>query len=416
MNINLTVIKKEFIKTERYYAEVFNKEYNDSWQSGTFIFRTSLNNNFKFIYSYDLLDENSKNFKVGECPFNNFDSNNEDLKNIYHELKSYFKQGITTGKFNEIQIRVENNEFVSYTPAWNQELIDSYNNITFFSQMYRVKYIGQFKPWFLDERHFTELPTINEVIPNSIIINSLSSLTQYLQDISVSKKLNWDCTFLTFQISDFSSIYSLTKEEYIYTEHQDLATDKPHMFIQKIILRTEDFKKIFTEFKKANLWDAYTIEFQLKADGTFEYYVFTGCKEWINRRDINSKSYDEFEKQLTEELNEDLSQSNEPITSDYLLKNIYDYISGYIPIDFESIKIIISRNFTGETEHFSGKYFYKPKGWFRKFKPTEPGIQIYPLNLASRFLDEFYTQNSKNWSLAVLTLKNDGTCKVKIKK
>ena len=416
MKINLLLIKQEFIKAEQFFAEISNKQYNESWQNGIFVLRTTLNKNFKFLFLYELLDQNSNSLKRGESDFLNFNEDNENLKSIFPELKSYFQEGIVSGSFTEIQIEVDNKEFTSYTPVWNQQVIDDFYKKKNRSQPYRAKYNGAFKPWYLDKGNYIELPDQEISIADTVKIDSFASLTNYLKSIAVTTKERWDCTFLTFQISDYSSISTVKKEEYVYLDNQDPERDKPHAFVQEIKFSSEDLKKIFEGFKKANLWDAYTIEFQLKADGTFEYYVLDGYKKWINGRDVNPKSYEAFEKEMADALNEELNQSNEPITSDYLLQNIYGCISANVPDDFASIEAIITRSFEGDIQQLSGSYSYKPKGLFSSSKPVEPGEQIYPINLTIRLLDEFYTEQSKDWRKAVLTFKNDGACNVKIGK
>ena len=416
MKINLLLIKQEFIKAEQFFAEISNKQYNESWQNGIFVLRTTLNKNFKFLFLYELLDQNSNSLKRGESDFLNFNEDNENLKSIFPELKSYFQEGIVSGSFTEIQIEVDNKEFTSYTPVWNQQVIDDFYKKKNRSQPYRAKYNGAFKPWYLNKGNYIELPDQEISIADTVKIDSFASLTNYLKSIAVTTKERWDCTFLTFQISDYSSISTVKKEEYVYLDNQDPERDKPHAFVQEIKFSSEDLKKIFEGFKKANLWDAYTIEFQLKADGTFEYYVLDGYKKWINGRDVNPKSYEAFEKEMADALNEELNQSNEPITSDYLLQNIYGCISANVPDDFASIEAIITRSFEGDIQQLSGSYSYKPKGLFSSSKPVEPGEQIYPINLTIRLLDEFYTEQSKDWRKAVLTFKNDGACNVKIGK
>jgi len=334
----------------------------------------------------------------------------------YPELLDFFKEGYLTKTYNQIDIIVEDKKFISYTPVWNQQVIDDFYKKKNRSQPYRAKYNGTFKPWYLDKGNFTELSTNDLTILTTVVIDSFASLTNYLKSIAVTTKERWDCTFLTFQISDYSSISTVKKEEYVYLDNQDPERDKPHAFVQEIKFSSEDLKKIFEGFKKANLWDAYTIEFQLKADGTFEYYVLDGYKKWINGRDVDPKSYEAFEKEMAEGLNEELNQSDEPITSDYLLQNIYGCISANVPDDFASIEAVITRSFDGDVQQFSGRYTYKPKSLFSSSKPLEPGEQIYPINVTVRLLNEFYTEESKDWRKAVLTFKNDGTCNVKIGK
>lgn len=334
----------------------------------------------------------------------------------YPELLDFFKEGYLAKTYNQIDIVAEDKKFVSYTPVWNQEVIDEFYADRYYSQPYRANYNGTFKPWYLDKGNFTELPTEETTTPDDVIIDSLPSLTKYLKRIATSNNKKWDCTFLTFQISGFSSIYSLIREEYVYLDNQDSDIDKPHAFIHEIKFSTEDFKKIFTGFKKANLWDAYTIEFQLKADGSFEYYVLDGYKKWVNGRDVNPKSVEEFEKEMADTLTEDLNASEEPITSDYLLQNIYGCVSANVPDDFESIEAVITRSFVGDTQQLSGSYSYKPNGLLSNSKLVEPGEQIYPINVTVRLLDEFYSEQSKDWRKAVLTFKSDGTCDVKIGK
>jgi len=335
----------------------------------------------------------------------------------YPEILDFFKQGYLSKTYNQIDIVIEDKKFVSYTTVWNQEAIDNYESVyRYQTQPYRSKYDAKFKPWYLDQGNFTELPAQEIHITNTIEIDSFASLTNYLKSIPASTKDRLDCTFLTFQISDYSSITTVKKEEYVYLADQDPERDKPHAYIQEIKFSSEDLKKIFEGFKVANLWDAYTIEFQLKADGTFDYYVLNGYKKWINGRDVDPKSYEAFEKEMAEGLNEELNQSDEPITSDYLLQNIYGCISANVPDDFASIEAIITRSFDGDVQQLSGSYSYKPKGLFSSSKPVEPGEQIYPINVTIRLLDEFYTEESKDWRKAVLTFKNDGTCNVKIGK
>jgi len=118
---------------------------------------------------------------------------------------------------------------------------------------------------------------------------------------------------------------------------------------------------------------------------------------------------------LYEEEAQAKANQDQPVTADELHKNIYESISANIPSKFASITVYISRSFDGNTPKFSDSYYYTPKGLFSLEKPLELGEQNRPLNLISRLLDEFYTKESKNWSLAVLTFKNDGKCKVKFK-
>ena len=335
----------------------------------------------------------------------------------YPEILDFFKEGYLTKTFNQIDIVIEDKKFVSYIPVWNQDVIDSYESVyRYQSQPYRAKYDSKFKPWYLDQGNYTELPAQEINIADTIKIDSFASLTNYLKSISTSMKERWDCTFLTFQISDYSSISTVKKEAYVYLDNQDPKKDKPHAFIQEIKFSSENLKKIFEGLKIANLWDAYTVEFQLKADGIFEYYVLNGYKKWINGRDVNPKSYEAFEKEMADALNQELNQSDQPITSDYLLQNIYGCISANLPDDFASIEAIITRSFDGDIQQLSGSYSYKPKGLFSSAKPVEPGEQIYPINVTIRLLDEFYTEQSKDWRKAVLTFKNNGTCNVKIGK
>ena len=417
MNVNLLVIKEQFIKTERFYAKAFKRDYNDSWKNGLFILRPTLTQNFGFLFLYNLLDENSNDLIKGESDLLAFDTSNDEVNNILLELKAYFKQGIVSKIFNEIQIKVENKEFTSFVSVWNQDFVDKFDAENNFAQPHRSKYNAKFKPWYLDQGNFTELPAQEIHITNTVEIYSFASLTNYLKGIASSTKDLWDCTFLTFQVSDFSSLHSVTKEEYVYLDNQDTERDKPHAYIQEIKFSSEDLKKIFEGFKAVNLWDAYTIGFQMKADGTFDYYVLDGYKKWINGRDVDPKSYEAFEKEMADALNQELNQNDQPITSDYLLQNIYGCISANVLDDFASLEAVITRSFDGDTQQqLSGSYSYKPKGLFSSSKSVEPGEQIYPINLTIRLLDEFYTEESKDWRKAVLTFKNDGTCNVKIGK
>ena len=132
--------------------------------------------------------------------------------------------------------------------------------------------------------------------------------------------------------------------------------------------------------------------------------------------DYLNVSTEEFEKEMADTLTEDLNASEEPITSDYLLQNIYGCVSANVPDDFESIEAVITRSFVGDTQQLSGSYSYKPNGLLSNSKLVEPGEQIYPINVTVRLLDEFYSEQSKDWRKAVLTFKSDGTCDVKIGK
>jgi len=409
MELDLFKLRASAEKSTQMYIEE-NIPIDTRWDYGIFVFgvkpEKKLNKNYGFSTFHKELYTSSGE-KINEATFYiPFDE----------ELVEGFKQGYLTSTFNQIEIEIKNKEFISYKRSWNQNIIDDFNKNRNFSQPYRAKYNGAFKPWYLDKGNYIELPDQELSIADTVKIDSFASLTNYLKSIAVTTKDRWDCTFLTFQISDYSSISTVKKEEYVYLTDQDPERDKPHAFIQEIKFSSENLKKIFEGFKIANLWDAYTVEFQLKADGTFDYYVLDGYKKWINGRDVDPKSYEAFEKEMAEGLNEELNQSDQPITSDYLLQNIYGCISANVPDDFASIEAIITRSFEGDIQQVSGSYSYKPKGLFSSSKSVEPGEQIYPINVTIRLLDEFYTEQSKDWSKAVLTFKNDGTCNVKIGK
>ena len=177
-----------------------------------------------------------------------------------------------------------------------------------------------------------------------------------------------------------------------------------------------DFK--YTEIISKGLADNYDIKFESLSDTIISGSIFQPIKVFENQGPI-SYSYEEYaaiEKQLDEEEVQEKLNQNEPITSDYLLQNIYGCISANVPNDFASIEAVITRSFDGDTQQLSGSYSYKPKGLFSSSKPVEPGEQIYPINVTVRLLDEFYIEESKNWRKAVLTFKNDATCNVKIGK
>jgi len=175
-----------------------------------------------------------------------------------------------------------------------------------------------------------------------------------------------------------------------------------------------DWKKLLTK----NFIDNFSIEFIAHSSTPIKRSIFKakGVRETKGAITYSFEEYEAIEKRLDEEEAQEKLNHNEPITPDYLLQNIYGCISANVPDDFVSIEAVITRSFEGDIQQLSGSYSYKPKGLFSSSKLVEPGEQIYPINVTIRLLDEFYTEESKNWRKAVLTFKNDGTCNVKIGK
>jgi hypothetical protein len=175
-----------------------------------------------------------------------------------------------------------------------------------------------------------------------------------------------------------------------------------------------DWKKLLAK----NFVDNFSIEFKSRSLDPIKHNIFQakGIEEYESSFGYSLEEYKAIEKKLEEEEAQEKLNQDQPITSDYLLQNIYGCISANVPDDFASIEAVITRSFDGDTQQLSGSYSYKPKGLFSSSKPVEPGEQIYPINVTIRLLDEFYTEQSKDWRKAVLTFKNDGTCNVKIGK
>ncbi|MBC7450486.1 MAG: hypothetical protein H7259_03245 [Cytophagales bacterium] len=334
----------------------------------------------------------------------------------YSEILNFFKLGYLYKTYNQIDIIIENKKFVSYVPVWNEEVISEFEKTLSPSPTnHRQKYFGKYKPWYLDAGAYSKLPNQTFNISALEKVTDLPTLTAYLTSLGKSSDPNWDCSFVCIGISDFSSVVSVYVEQYLFRSEEEQFSDRPHAYFTEFNGDEKVFKQLFSVIKKVNFWDTYDIEFKLNKDGSSDYYMFTGDRVWKSGKDVSPKTYAEFEKELEEGAKEDRANTNESITEEYLLSNIFGCVAANAPDEYVWVIAEMHRTLNADgTPNLSGNYFYSMKEDKSDLQNLIPGEWVYPINVSYRLFEEFYAELTKNWSSVRISFNKNGQAKIEV--
>jgi hypothetical protein len=144
----------------------------------------------------------------------------------------------------------------------------------------------------------------------------------------------------------------------------------------------EHFSKVNPKVK----WDRLVLE--VKPDGRFiPHYEFDG-----------------------DEVSPDAPALPETMTAAYIAENLYNCLKHNAPPDFKWVWEELSRERTEDgKEKIGGSFHYSlhPDKTDPKF--LEPGEYVYMYNVSEKLFDEFFSEQTKNWSKIILEFNNVGS-------
>lgn len=113
-----------------------------------------------------------------------------------------------------------------------------------------------------------------------------------------------------------------------------------------------------------------------------------------------------------EEVSPNAPSEPEVITAAYLCENLRNCLAYNAPDSYEWVWEVLEREKWGDgTPSIGGNFFYSMYADKSDPQPLEPGEYIYMYNVSERLLNEFFYEQTKNWSRIRLEFSKDGKAK-----